>query len=184
MKQTVKETVEFVYSYLKPYENGVALNAKEFGKTGSMVVTSLVKRGILEKGGRGSDQQYQYKWVATMAPTKTLYESISMELKDRQKRYKQAHSAKAKKAKEAVSDDAPSKTGPSAPTEMKSLERRLNELYPVFDFDDEMAALFRRCGYGEDEIALAKSRRIAMNAVNARLREAYMLGRKEKEEYE
>ena len=54
----------------------------------------------------------------------------------------------------------------------------------MFDFDDEMAALFRRCGYGEDEIALAKSRRIAMNAINAKLREAYLLGRKEKEEYE
>lgn len=185
MKQTVKETVDFVYSYLSPHANGISFNQKQMGRGYSRrAISLLVKLGIIEKGCRAIDGNYSYKWVATMGPTKTLYDSISAELRDENNRYNKVCLKKAKRAKKKKSAEIVVDEPVINDLAEKTLGQRLNELYPVFDFDDEMAALFRRCGYGEDEIALAKSRRTAMNTINARLREAYMLGRKEKEAYE
>lgn len=185
LKQTVKETVDFVYSYLAPHANGISFNQKQVGRGYCRrAISSLVKRGIIEKGCRATNGNYLYKWVATMGPTNTLYESITAEIRDENNRYNKVRLEKAKKAKKKKAAEIVVDEPVINDLAEKTLEQRLNELYPVFDFDDEMTVIFHRCGYGEDEIAIAKSRRTTMNAINAKLREAYMLGRKEKEEYE
>lgn len=83
---TVKETVDFVYEYLAPHPEGIVMNAKSLGGVQRSIVTVLVSRGILQKtyvaaiGRKGVD--CSYKWVATMAPTKNLYNSITEDLRN------------------------------------------------------------------------------------------------------
>lgn len=94
----IKETVDSVYEYLTPHPDGIGMVAKEFGKTGGRICTSLVNRGIIEKTnlGRGA---YKYKWIATMAPTTTLYRSIAMEIQAERKSGYENHKKKSSPAK-------------------------------------------------------------------------------------
>lgn len=106
---TVKETVDFVYEYLAPHPEGIEMNARSLGLTQCRVVTIMLKRGIVAKkairatGRRGV--VWIYKWVATMAPTKTLYGSIVDQLRDDGRRQHQNRKrGKAQKPEEPVQE--------------------------------------------------------------------------------
>ena len=96
--QAVKETIDFVYQYLLPFPDGVTMNARQLGKTGARVCTSLVHRGIITKTKKGTGgKEFKYKWVATMGPTKVLVGSITAELADKNKSYVDKSKNKSKK---------------------------------------------------------------------------------------
>ena len=86
LEVTVKDTIDFMYEMLIPNQNGIEFNASSLGITPSQVVSLLVDRNIIErtpvfsKNGR----KFRYKWLATMAPTKVLYGSITQQLRDKQ----------------------------------------------------------------------------------------------------
>lgn len=107
LAKTVKETIDFVYDYLSPHPDGIVMNAKSLGGVPRSIVTVLVHRGIVQKtyvassGRKGVE--CSYKWVATMAPTKTLYGSITDEIRDTRKRRKEAW--KKKPEQSAVAQD-------------------------------------------------------------------------------
>lgn len=110
----IKETVDSVYEYLTPHPDGIGMVAKEFGKTGGRICTSLVNRGIIKKTNLGRGE-YKYRWVATMAPTTALYRSIAAELQaERRQEYekKKSSSAKTKEAP-AVADELIEREKPS-----------------------------------------------------------------------
>jgi hypothetical protein len=93
LPQRVKEVTDFVYEYLAQQNDFVQLNARgTLGSHGAAILSNLIKRGIVEKktvpnnGKRG--HACAYKWVATMAPTKTLYGSITDQLRDEKKNRK------------------------------------------------------------------------------------------------
>lgn len=115
----IKETVDSVYEYLTPHPDGIGMVAKEFGKTGGRICTSLVNRKIIEKTNLGRGE-YKYKWVATMAPTSTPYRSIAAELQaERRQEYekKKSSSAKAKETPAVVNEIAEDKPAEKGPVE-------------------------------------------------------------------
>lgn len=89
---TVKETIDFVYEYLSPHQNGIVMNAKSLGNVQRGVVTILVGRMIITKtavparGRRGVE--WVYRWVATMPPTNVLYGSVTDEMRNRRREIK------------------------------------------------------------------------------------------------
>jgi hypothetical protein len=93
MLPRVKQTVDAVYEYLTPHPDGCGMAAKDFGKTNSRIVTSLVTRKIIEKTNLGRGE-YKYKWAATMAPTSTLYRSIALEIQTESQRYQEEYQRK------------------------------------------------------------------------------------------
>ena len=93
LPQRVKEVTDFVYEYLAPHNDFVQMSARGIlGSNGAMILSNLVKRGIVEKKLLPNKKGcvYGYKWVATMAPTKTLYGSIADQLRDDDKRRREA----------------------------------------------------------------------------------------------
>jgi hypothetical protein len=110
LPQQVKETIDFAYEYLAPHPDGIAMSANELFGRRSDVVGILVKRGIISKkayslspkGGVG----YKYKWEANMAPTKTLYASVTQEVRDTQKVYSEkSRDKKARRQREFNPED-------------------------------------------------------------------------------
>lgn len=94
LAKTVKETIDFVYEFLAPHPEGIVMNAKSLGAVPRSIVTILVSRGILQKTYVKADGRIgvecSYKWAATMSPTKTLYGSVTGELRDIRKRRNEA----------------------------------------------------------------------------------------------
>ena len=84
LSKTVKETVDYVFSYLHPFPDGVVFSAKELGFNEKRVLKILTARGIIAreqvKGVYG--KQFRYKWSAAMPPTNVLYGSIADEIRD------------------------------------------------------------------------------------------------------
>lgn len=93
MLPRIKQTVDAVYEYLIPHPDGCGMAAKDFGKTNSRIVTSLVNRKIIERMNLGHGE-YKYKWVATMCPTTTLYRSIALEIQAESRKYYETHKKK------------------------------------------------------------------------------------------
>jgi len=94
----IKQTVDAVYEYLIPHPDGCGMSAKDYGKKGGRVISSLVNRKIIERTNLGHGE-YKYKWVATMCPTTTLYRSIALEIQAESRKYYETH--KKKKSTEA-----------------------------------------------------------------------------------
>ena len=66
-----------------------------------------------------------------------------------------------------------------------TLQQRLDGLYPVERLTQEQKDFLLAKGlYTEDELKVVDSRIAAGVIINKKLREAYLLGRKEKEEYD
>lgn len=104
----VKEKVDFIYSITNgvEYKDGFkALNDKFLEEC----VTALVKRCILQKtryyrkGSPGT--HYIFTWIASMAPTETLYINVYKDLQSthvaKQERWKLAKRAQRQREKEA-----------------------------------------------------------------------------------
>ena len=89
----IKQTVDSVYEYLIPHPDGCGMSAKDYGKKGARVISSLVNRKIIEKTNLGRGE-YKYKWVATMRPTTTLYRSIALEIQAESRKYYETHKKK------------------------------------------------------------------------------------------
>lgn len=89
----IKQTVDAVYEYLIPHPDGCGMSAKDYGKKGARVISLLVNRKIIEKTNLGRGE-YKYKWVATMAPTSTLYRSIALEIQAESREYYETHKKK------------------------------------------------------------------------------------------
>ena len=112
LEVTVKETVDFMYDMLVQHPDGTMFTAYTLGKSASTVVSVLVQRGIIERKKIVSKNgmKFKYRWVATSAPTKVLYGSITQELRDKQRAYASLHYAKKKALLDTVgyAEDAPS----------------------------------------------------------------------------
>lgn len=82
--KTVKETVDYVFSYLHPFPDGVVFSAKDLGFNEKRVLKILYARGIItrEQVKGVSGKQFRYKWAAVMPPTNVLYGSIADEIRD------------------------------------------------------------------------------------------------------
>ena len=98
MLPRVKQTVDDVYAYLIPHPDGCGMAAKDFGKTNARIITSLVNRKIIEKTNLGRGE-YKYKWIATMAPTPTLYRSITLEIQAKTQGYMEKYRGKQSSSK-------------------------------------------------------------------------------------
>ena len=105
MLPRVKQTVDDVYAYLIPHPDGCGMVAKDFGKTNARIISSLVHRKIIEKTNLGRGE-YKYKWIATMAPTPTLYRSITLEIQTKTQGYMEKYRGK------QSSQNKPDKTYP------------------------------------------------------------------------
>ena len=112
LPQRVKDVVDFTYEYLAQHEDGITMDAKSLFGIDRGIVTILVKRGIIQKtaiaatGRRGIVSKY--KWVATMAPTKTLYASVLQELRD----VRSQHKGKGKVPPVVTDNETPYKENP------------------------------------------------------------------------
>lgn len=90
LPKTVKETVDFIYEYLIEHIDGLVFPMQSIAvtRTQKRIVAILIKRGIVDKNPTSTDGKrgasYRYKWVANMAPTKTLYGSIVSEIRNEQ----------------------------------------------------------------------------------------------------
>lgn len=88
LKQTVKETIDFVYELLTTNPGGYELKPKTLGFNASRVCSTLVKRGIISKDVLSTSGKPGhtciYKWIANMPPTKVLYGSVTDEIKHQQ----------------------------------------------------------------------------------------------------
>lgn len=123
MLPRVKKTVDSVYEYLIPHPDGCGMAAKDFGKTNSRIITSLVSRKIIEKTNLGKGE-YKYRWAATMGPTPTLYRSIALEIQTESREYYETHKKKQKKEKESPALDAPVDLGLDIPALESVAEKR------------------------------------------------------------
>lgn len=98
----VKEAVDFIYEMLAGRTEPYHFSAEGLGRYVSLCNTCLIKRGIVKKEIYSSvgGVRYAYTWVATMAPTRTLYENITNDVRAAQKvskRNSNAHAAKSLK---------------------------------------------------------------------------------------
>lgn len=110
--QLVKETVDFVHSYLAPFPDGCVFNAKSLGGRERSIVTVLVKRGILTKTAVAATNrrgiEHKYKWVATSSPTDTLYRSIAAEMRDNEAKWRKNRSQKLSVKNKPIAEDVKS----------------------------------------------------------------------------
>ena len=90
IKQTVKDTIDYVYELLSTNPSGYELNVSGLGFNAACCCAILVKRGIISKERKYINGQLHviYKWVANMPPSKVLYGSVSDELKSEQSKRK------------------------------------------------------------------------------------------------
>ena len=65
-----------------------------------------------------------------------------------------------------------------------ALEERINELYPIVELNETDIEFLRKHDVPEDSISFLKSNTKFNNSINEKLREAYLLGRNEKDLYE
>lgn len=116
LAKTVKDTIDFVYEYLRPFPDGCEFSAKDTGNQGRLVVRTLLRRGIISMkkmpGGK-----VHYTWVAEMAPTKVLYQSIAAEMRDtqREKNKKYQATKAASRSAEPVEEKAAEPVQTEAP---------------------------------------------------------------------
>lgn len=104
LPKTVKEFVDFIYEYLIEHPEGLSFSMKTLteSRTQKRIASILVQRGIIERtsipniGKPG--HSYRYKWVANMAPTKTLYGSIVTEIRNEQYKWPSYNSKEKKKS--------------------------------------------------------------------------------------
>ena len=108
LERTVAETIDFVYEYLRPFPDGCEFSARDTGTQGRVVVRTLLRRGIISMK-KMHNGKTRYAWVAEMAPTKVLYQSVAAEIRDAQRETsKKYYTAKnAAKSTEPIVDDVP-----------------------------------------------------------------------------
>lgn len=107
----VKEKVDFIYSVTNgvEYKDGFKALGDRFLEE---CVTALVKRCILQKTRyyrkRSPGAHYIFTWIASMAPTETLYINVYKDLQSthiaKQERWKLAKRAQRQREKEASGD--------------------------------------------------------------------------------
>ena len=122
----VKEAVDYIYNYLIQHKDGATFSASSLGKNAARVCSVLVKRGIIQKtfasaaavGKKGA--LCRYKWIATMAPTKVLYGSITDELADKDKKYRKK--SLEKKRLEKKQEEEPAEVTIEQPGEEATLD--------------------------------------------------------------
>ena len=64
-----------------------------------------------------------------------------------------------------------------------TLEERLNKLYPITELNEEELQFLRKNNVPENSIKFLNSNIKFGNTINEKLREAYLLGRNEKDLY-
>lgn len=98
----VKDAVDFLFDATNKqggFKGSVCSQSVLFGE----VTTILVRRGIIDKKRDETHKRgFTYMWVATMHPTKTLYQSITQELRDQQRKYDLKSRAKRRPDKNTV----------------------------------------------------------------------------------
>lgn len=135
LAKTVKDTIDFVYEYLSPFKDGCEFSAKDTGSQGRYVVRTLLRRGIISMkkmpGGK-----VHYNWVAEMAPTKVLYQSIAAEIRDaqREKNKKYKATKAASRSAEPVEEKA------VEPVQMEAPKVNILECFSAQELWDELKA--------------------------------------------
>ena len=98
----VKDAIDFLFDATNKqggFKGSVCNQSALFGK----VTTILVRRGIIDKKRNETHKKgFSYMWAATMHPTKTLYQSVTQELRDKQREYDLKSRAKRKPEKPSV----------------------------------------------------------------------------------
>ena len=81
-KSHIKETVDFIYELLRGQE-WTYVSFKSLGWRASRIATMLGNRGIVAKRhvSGESGRKTEYKWVASLAPTRVLYDNIYDDMK-------------------------------------------------------------------------------------------------------
>lgn len=172
LPKTVKEFVDFIYEYLIEHPDGLSFPMKSIVETRTQkrVASILIQRGIIEKtfipavDRRGVS--YKYKWVATMAPTKTLYGSIVTELRNEQSKWPSYKKKKAMEKKKPVFDEKPNVVADVAAQEPTPIEPT-----PVFTgfgpfdgfSDQELWDELKRRGYSIEDNRLVIVKKTYLN---------------------
>lgn len=141
LAKTVKDTIDFVYEYLSPFKDGCEFSAKDTGNQGRYVVRTLLRRGIISMKKLPGGKTH-YKWVAEMAPTKVLYQSIAAEIRDyqREKNKKYNASKVAAKANEPADETPAVDENNEAPAVEQITPPNLLEVFSAQELWDELKA--------------------------------------------
>lgn len=147
LAKTVKETIDFVYEYLRPFPDGCEFSARDTGNQGRYVVRTLVRRGIVSMKKLPGGKTH-YTWVAEMAPTKVLYQSVAAEIRDyqREKNKKYQATKAASRSAELVEEKA------VEPVQMEAPKVNILECFADQELWDELKAR----GYVIEDNRLAK----------------------------
>lgn len=168
LEVTVKDTIDLIYEMTTANPEGIELAANSLGYTPSKVVSLLVERKTLERRtvSRANGLKCIYKWIATMAPTKVFYGSITQELRDRMREKNKKYKAKVEKSEKPVE---PAKDEPVVTMDEDRIEKEagmvINNLteatkrnpLEIYGIDELVAELRRReCTIENNKIVLVK----------------------------
>ena len=92
----VKECTDRIYETVIAQPGGYCGGFSQLGSFYSRVLKDLVDRNILKKERNEAAPRlaFRYTWIASMAPTKTLYENIAFKLRMEQKEYSEKNKQK------------------------------------------------------------------------------------------
>lgn len=140
LERTVSETIDFAYEYLRPFPDGCEFSAKDTGDQGREVVRTLHRRGIISMK-KMHNGKVRYKWVAEMAPTKVLYQSIAAEIRDSQREKNKKYLATKAAAKNAETPvvDVPEEI-PAEPVQVEAPKVNILECFSGQELWDELKA--------------------------------------------
>lgn len=140
LERTVAETIDFVYEYLRPFPDGCEFSAKDTGNQGREVVRTLLRRGIISMK-KMHNGKARYAWVAEMAPTKVLYQSVAAEIRDSQREKNKKYSASKASAKpsEEPAVNEP-EDAPVEPVQMEAPKVNILECFSAQELWDELKA--------------------------------------------
>lgn len=159
LSKTVKETVDLVFELTTSNPDGYEMKAKELGNTGKLVVRILHQRGILERiRMKNKVHAFLYKWIATSAPTKVLYGSITQELTDISRKKNERYIAKKSAVKNEivadVIDDAPVQEEVQEPAQDTAVVQEAVDVDVNIFSDQALWDELKRRGYSADERGL------------------------------
>lgn len=140
LERTVAETIDFVHEYLRPFPDGCEFSAKDTGTQGRIVVRILLRRGIISMK-KMHNGKARYKWVADMAPTKVLYQSVAAEIRDAQRETSKKYRTTkvADKNAETPVVEAPEEI-PAEPVQMEAPKVNILERFSDQELWDELKA--------------------------------------------
>ena len=98
----IKDSTDFIYSLVATEAEGYRGGFNSMGRITKMVVTALVKRGILTREKDTSKSRgFVYRWAGPMPPTRVLYGNIVADIRAAVSQKNKAYEARRKAMVEA-----------------------------------------------------------------------------------